>query len=138
MIESMKGYRPSFALQKGYALLDVVLAVALFAITATGLMQVMQRVSETSSGFARDRLIQTQLEGLLAERRKVGIEAMTTEVFDELTNVTYRTYVEPLEVNNGEGKELRDLYKLTAEATYIDDGGDQVEKAELIIYQPEK
>ena len=134
----MKGYRPSFALQKGYALLDVVLAVALFAITATGLMQVMQRVSETSSGFARDRLIQTQLEGLLAERRKVGIEAMTTEVFDELTNVTYRTYVEPLEVNNGEGKELRDLYKLTAEATYIDDGGDQVEKAELIIYQPEK
>jgi hypothetical protein len=138
LIESMKGYRPSFALQKGYALLDVVLAVALFAITATGLMQVMQRVSETSSGFARDRLIQTQLEGLLAERRKVGIEAMTTEVFDELTNVTYRTYVEPLEVNNGEGKELRDLYKLTAEATYIDDGGDQVEKAELIIYQPEK
>lgn len=134
----MKRYLPSIALQKGYALLDVVLAVALFAITATGLMQVMQRVSETSSGFARDRLIQTQLEGLLAERRKVGIEAMTTEVFDELTNVTYRTYVEPLEVNNGEGKELRDLYKLTAEATYTDDGGDQVEKAELIIYQPEK
>ncbi|HQW30462.1 MAG: hypothetical protein KA152_04850 [Verrucomicrobiales bacterium] len=134
----MKRNLTSFELQKGYALLDVVLAVALFAITATGLMQVMQRVSETSSGFARDRLIQTQLEGLLAERRKVGIEAMTTEVFDELTNVTYRTYVEPLEVNNGEGKELRDLYKLTAEATYTDDGGDQVEKAELIIYQPEK
>ncbi len=134
----MKRNLTSFELQKAYALLDVVLAVALFAITATGLMQVMQRVSETSSGFARDRLIQTQLEGLLAERRKVGIEAMTTEVFDELTNVTYRTYVEPLEVNNGEGKELRDLYKLTAEATYTDDGGDQVEKAELIIYQPEK
>ena len=138
MNECMKRNLTSFELQKGYALLDVVLAVALFAITATGLMQVMQRVSETSSGFARDRLIQTQLEGLLAERRKVGIEAMTTEVFDELTNVTYRTYVEPLEVNNGEGKELRDLYKLTAEATYTDDGGDQVEKAELIIYQPEK
>jgi len=134
----MKRNLTSFELQKAYALLDVVLAVALFAITATGLMQVMQRVSETSSGFARDRLIQTQLEGLLAERRKVGIEAMTTEVFDELTNVTYRTYVEPLEVNNGEGKALRDLYKLTAEATYTDDGGDQVEKAELIIYQPEK
>ena len=125
------------SLQKGYALLDVVLAVALFAITATGLMKVMQRVSETSSGFARDRLVQTQLEGLLAERRMVGIEEMTTEVFDELTNVTYRTYVEPLSVDNGEGKELSDLYKLTAEATYLDEGGEQVEKAELILYQPD-
>ena len=132
----MKRNLTSLTLQKGYALLDVVLAVALFAITATGLMQVMLRVSETSSGFAQDRLIQTQLEGLLAERRKVGIEAMTTEVFDELTNVTYRTYVEPLELDNGEGKELSDLYKLTAEATYTDVGGEQVEKAELIIYQP--
>lgn len=124
---------------RGYALLDVVLAVALFAITVTGLMGVMQRVSETSSGFARDRLIQQHLEGLLSERRKVGVEAMTTEVFDELSNVTYRTYVEPFEVNNGEGNELTDLYKLTAEATYLDDGGEQVEKAELIIYkEPER
>ena len=133
----MKRNPTSPSLQNGYALLDVVLAVALFAITATGLMQVMQRVSETSSGFARDRLVQTQLEGLLAERRKMGIEEMTTEVLDELTNVTYRTYVEPLQLDNGEGKELSDLYKLTAEATYLDEGGEQVEKAELIIYQPE-
>jgi len=133
----MKRNPTASSLQKGYALLDVVLAVALFAITATGLMKVMQRVSETSSGFARDRLVQTQLEGLLAERRMVGIEEMTTEVFDELTNVTYRTYVEPLEVDNGEGKELSDLYKLTAEATYLDEGGEQVEKAELILYQPD-
>lgn len=133
----MKRRLTSSSSHQGYALLDVVLAVALFAITATGLMRVMQRVSETSSGFARDRLIQTQLEGLLSERRKAGIEAMTTEVFDELTNVTYRTYVEPFEVDNGEGNELRDLYKLTAEATYLDEGGEQVEKAELIIYQPE-
>ena len=125
------------SLQKGYALLDVVLAVALFAITATGLMKVMQRVSETSSGFARDRLVQTQLEGLLAERRMVGIEEMTTEVFDELTNVTYRTYVEPLSVDNGEGKELSDLYKLTSYPSYLVQRLKQVEKAELILSQPD-
>jgi hypothetical protein len=121
----------------GYALLDVVLAVALFAITATGLMQVMLRVSETSSGFARDRYIQQQLEGLLSEKRKLGVEAMTSEMVDELTSITFRTYVEPYEVDNGEGKELTNLYRLTADATFRDDGGEQVEKAELIIYVPE-
>lgn len=135
----METKSPHQGSQRAYALLDVVLAVALFAITVTGLMGVMQRVSETSSGFARDHLIQQRLEGLLSERRKVGVDAMTTEVFDELSNVTYRTYVEPFEVNNGEGNELTDLYKLTAEATYLDDGGEQVEKAELIIYkEPEQ
>lgn len=122
---------------KGYALLDVVLAVALFAITATGLMQVMLRVSETSSGFARDRYIQQQLEGLLAEKRKLGVEAMTSEVVDALSGITFRTFVEPYEVDNGEGSELANLYRLTADATYTDDGGEQVEKAELIIYVPE-
>ena len=45
--------------------------------------------------------------------------------------------MEPYEVDNGEGKELTNLYRLTADATFRDDGGEQVEKAELIIYVPE-
>ena len=123
--------------QRGYALLDVVLAVALFGITATGLMRVMQRVSETSIGFSRDRYLQSQIEGLLSEKRKLEIDAMVSETVDELTGITFRTYVEPLEVDNGEGKELTDLYKLTAKGVFLDDGGEQTEKAEIIIYKPE-
>jgi len=123
--------------QRGYALLDVVLAVALFGITATGLMRVMQRVSETSIGFSRDRYLQSQIEGLLSEKRKLEIDAMVSETVDELTGITFRTYVEPLEVDNGEGKELTDLYKLTAEGVFLDDGGEQTERAEIIIYKPE-
>ena len=61
----MKVINPPPRRRRGYALLDVVLAVALFGITATGLMRVMQRVSETSTGFSRDRYLQTQIEGLL-------------------------------------------------------------------------
>jgi len=122
---------------RGYALLDVVLAVALFGITATGLMRVMQRVSETSTGFSRDRYLQSQIEGLLSEKRKLEVDAMASEAVDELTGITFRTYVEPLEVDNGEGKELTDLYKLTAEGVFLDDGGEQTERAEIIIYKPE-
>ena len=122
----------------GYALLDVVLAVALFAITVTGLLRVLNGVAETSAGFARDRFIQQQLEALLAEKRRVGIDMMASEVADELSGINYRTYVEPFEIENGEGNELSELYKLTAEATFLDDGGEQVEKAELIIHVADK
>ena len=125
------------ASSRGYALLDVVLAVTLFAITVTGLLRVMRGVGDTSAGFARDRFIQQQLEGLLAEKRRVGLEAMASETLDELSGITFRTYAEPFEIDNGEGDALGDLYKLTAEATFLDDGGEQVEKALLIIHVEE-
>jgi hypothetical protein len=133
----MKSTIPISTRRRGYALLDVVLAVALFGITATGLMRVMQRVSETSTGFSRDRYLQSQIEGLLSEKRKLKVDAMASEVVDELTGITFRTYVEPLELDNGEGRELTGLYKLTAEAIFLDDGGEQTERAEIIIYKPE-
>ena len=133
----MKVINPPPRRRRGYALLDVVLAVALFGITATGLMRVMQRVCETSTGFSRDRYLQTQIEGLLSEKRILKIDAMASEMVDELTGITFRTYVEALEVDNGEGGELTDLYKLTAEGVFIDDGGEQIEKAEIIIYKSE-
>jgi hypothetical protein len=132
----MKSTLHSCSRQCGYALLDVVLAVALFGITATGLMRVMQRVSETSTDFSRDRYLQARIEGLLSEKRLLTVESMTGEAVDEVTGITFRTYVEALEIDNGQGGALTDLYKLTAEGAYLDDGGKQIEKAEIIIYKP--
>jgi hypothetical protein len=137
-VESLTTFVTGKASSRGYALLDVVLAVTLFAITVTGLLRVMRGVGDTSAGFARDRYVQQQLEGLLAEKRRLAVDAMAYESVDALTGITFRTYVEPYQIDNGEGDELADLYKLTAEATFLDDGGEQVEKAELIIHYEEK
>ncbi|MDF1741168.1 MAG: hypothetical protein P1U86_18545 [Verrucomicrobiales bacterium] len=121
----------------GYALLDVVIAVALFAITVTGLVQVMQRINSTSGEFARDRMIQQHIEAMLYEKRSLPVAEIASESYDELLDVTFRSYAAPFQVDNGEGNELADLYQLTIEASFTDDGGDQVERADLIIYQPE-
>lgn len=121
-----------------YALLDVVLAVAIFAIAVTGLIQVLRGIGETSEGFARDRYVQQQLEALLAEKRRMKLDAMASETLDELSGIRFRTYVEAWQIDNGEGDELADLYKLTAEAVFQDDGGEQTEKAELIIHVEEE
>lgn len=122
----------------GYALLDVVLAVALFAITVTGILSVLRGVGETSAGFSRDRYLQQQLEALLSEKRRLPLDAMASDSVDELTGIRFRTYTEPFQIDNGEGNELTELYKLIAEATFLDDGGEQVEKAELIIHVAEQ
>ena len=122
---------------RGYALLDVVLAVALFALSVTGLLAVLQRINETSASFSRDRLVQVRLTSLLSETRRLEVSAMNAEVYDETLDMTFRTYVEPWEVDNGEGNELPNLYLLSAEANFLDDGGEQTERATIVIHQPE-
>ena len=123
---------------RGYALLDVVLAVALFALTVTGLVGALQSINETSAELARDRMIQHQLTSLLAETKVMPVSSMNSERLDEVTDITYRTFVGEMEVDNGEGNALSDLYMLTAEAVFMDSGEPQTETARIIIYQPER
>ena len=123
---------------QGYALLDVVLAVALFALTVTGLISVMQRINETSAGFAKDRLLQGRLSSILAETRQLPVTAMTTDRFDETLDMQFRTYAEPYEIDNGEGEALGDLYLLSAEAVFVDDGGEQTERISVLIHRPQE
>lgn len=121
----------------GYALLDVVLAVALFGITVTGLIGVLQSIGETSGAFARDQVIMRQLQTALAEKQRLTPSQMTAEWRDETLAVTFRTVAEPYQIDNGEGAELEDLYRLTATATYEDEGGEQTISAVLLVYSPE-
>lgn len=123
--------------RSGYALLDVVLAVALFGITVTGLIGVLQSIGETSGAFARDQVIMRQLQTSLAEKQRLSPGQMTAEWRDETLAVTFRTVAEPYQIDNGEGAEVEDLYRLTATATYEDVGGEQTISAVLLIHSPE-
>ncbi|MCB1229980.1 MAG: hypothetical protein KDN19_06925 [Verrucomicrobiae bacterium] len=123
--------------RSAYALLDVILAVTVFAFWGVGLITLLQKISDTSNSYSRDRLIQYQLESLLTEMKHRPVEEMNTERLDEDLNVTFRTTVEPLNLANIDGDALEDLYELTATATFTDSGGEQVETARLTIYKPE-
>ncbi len=128
----MKSSRAS----RGFALLDVVLAVAIFAISVTGLIGILQKMNETSSAFAKDSRIQNRLVSLLTETKRLEPSAMTTEVYDPNLDMTFRTYAQPFQIENGEGAELTDLYELTAEVEFLDDGGSQIERVSLIVHSP--
>jgi len=125
--------RPS---PKGYALLDVVLAVAVFALAVTGYVGVMQRINETSTEYARDRFVQQRLVSLLDQTRQRPLRSMTSETQDPLAAVTFRTYVEPWQVENGQGGALADLYLLTAEAVFEGEEPENAERAQIVIHVP--
>lgn len=122
----------------GYALLDVALALTIFAFSVTSLVVLLQRTVETSAANARDRLVQAGIESFLVETRRKPVREMNSEFFDENLEVTYRAVVEPLGLSNVDGEALQDLYQLTITAEFEDDGGLQEEEAQVYIYQPEK
>ena len=59
---------------KAYALLDVILAVTVFAIWGTGVVTFLQKISDTSNSYSRDHLIQYGLESILTEARHRPVE----------------------------------------------------------------
>jgi hypothetical protein len=63
---------------------------------------------------------------------------MTSQAVDPDLNITFRTYVESYEIDNGEGAALTDLYLLTAEAQFVDEGGEQTERVMLLIHREEQ
>ncbi len=126
-------YRP-----RGFALLDVALALTIFAFSITSLVVLLQKITDTSASYARDRLIQNGIDSYLTETKRKPVNEMNGEFFDESLGVTYQTLVEPLDLGDAEGNPLKDLYKLTVTAAFEEDGGPQEETAELIVYQPEK
>jgi hypothetical protein len=122
----------------GYALLDVILAVTVFAFWGAGLVALLQKISDTSISYSRDRLIQYQMESMLTEMKRRPVEEMTEERLDEALGVTFSSTVEPLALTNIDGEGLEDLYILTVTATYTDTGGEQKESARLYVHQPQE
>lgn len=124
--------------EKGIALLDALLAVAVFALAMTGLASWMNWLAETSNGYGRSTVIQRELENLVREARYRPVADMNREFFDETLNVTFRTEVEVLELANLDGERLDDLYRLRAVASYAIGDYPMEEVAEVYLYRPDE
>lgn len=120
----------------GYLLLDVVLAVTVFAIAVTGILVAVNGITETSKYYARDMQVQYGMDAMLVEARHRPVEEMGFERNDSHLGVLYRTDVEPLNQVNSEGNALVGLYRLKVSAILEYGGEDETDTAEVIVYRP--
>jgi len=133
-----KSHRPEYRKDDcgAYLLLDVVLAVTVFAIAVTGILVAVNRITETSSLYARDMQVQYGMDAMLVEARHRPVEEMTFERDDSDLGVLYRTEIEPLSQVNSEGEALEGLYRLKVSAIFQNGNEDETDTAELIVYRP--
>ncbi len=125
----------------GFMLMEVVLALFIFAIVATSFTRALSSLWRTTT-FVKEELVITQImdsalhEALYLQQLEEG----TTEVYIEERDVNVETLVVPLELENEEGTLLQQMWQVTVIARYEQDGIDEERSARgwryLPLYRP--
>lgn len=131
---------PIHSSRSGYILLELVIALTIFAIAVLGLTNSLNTALGVQNTLNRESAMRMGLRSFLEEARKkktTGEMAMTQQ--DDRLGVTYSSTLEDAGLQNKSGKTLADLYKLTAKATIPNVAEDQQpEPVTVYVYQPQK
>jgi hypothetical protein len=122
-------------LRHGYLLLELILALTVFSLSIMGLMKSLQFGIQTGAILSRENDVRLGLRSFLEEVRRKPLREMSQSVADERLGVTFTSEVDELTIKDRNGTVLRDLYKLTAQATYTIGAEERQELVEVWVYK---
>ncbi len=120
----------------GYILLELIIALGMFAIGVLGLARALNTSVEVANILNRDQRVRIGLRSFLEEVRRKPLAEMTVSVADAVTGVTYTSSAEPVVLTTTRGGQLSDLYNLTVTASYTVGGETREESVSLYVHKP--
>lgn len=121
----------------GYVLLEIIIALTVFAVVVTGLAGLLHSSLDSSNQLRRQAAIRRGMESILVEaKEKVRKEEMILAYRDEVLGVEFRSELEELKWNNRTGQPVRGLYLLSARANDLREGKPAHDRAEVYVYRP--
>ena len=121
----------------GYILLELVIALTIFSIAVLGLARSLSSALEVANSLNREKAIRIGLRSFLEEaRHKPTTGEMAMSAADERLGCTYASIIDPAGLTNRDGRNLSDLYKLTATASFQIGAEAQQESVTVYVYQP--
>ena len=123
--------------ERGYLLLEVIIALTVFSLVAVGLAQALNSSIDSANFLRREAEIRRGLAGMLEQARAMPKrDQMVVSKKDEVLGVDYRTELEALEFMNRERERVNGLYVLRAFAKYQVDGKEVEDGTEVYVYRP--
>lgn len=118
-----------------YILLELVIALSIFAIAVLGLANSLSTSLEVANILNRENAVQIGMRSFIEELRKKPLADMETQVTDATLGVTYTSKMVPLGIRNGSGNTLRDLYDLQVTALYSFAGEECTDTVSVYVYK---
>ena len=120
----------------GYILLELIIALTIFAIAVLGLTKSLNTSLEVANILNHENAVRLGLRSFIEEVKRKSIPNMTMTTDNPALDVTYSSEVEPAEITLATtGDVLTDIYQLTAKATYNVNGQPREETVVLFLYQ---
>ncbi len=138
----MKSSKKSSGKPNGFLLMEVIVALGIFAMACTGLVVAFHRMAETATLAQTELKITRILESALTEQLSFPtLEEGTTQIPIEGTDIELDVVVSPIDdLENQDGKVLQDMYRIEITANWFADGKWQSRSVETwrynLMYQP--
>ncbi len=127
---------------RGFLLLEVVLALGVFAIACTGLTVAFHRMAEAATLAQSELRITRILDSALTEQLSMPtIQEGVTQIPVEGTDIELDVVIEPIEdMENQDGELLQQMFHIKITANWFANGAWQERSAETwrynLMYQP--
>ena len=108
--------------RRGYILLELIIALSVFAISVLGLARALNNSLEVCNILNRDYAVRLAMRSFLEEMRRKPLADMATSIRDPKLDLTLTSIVEPLDIRSKEGRAVEDMYTLTVKANYLAGG----------------
>lgn len=121
--------RPTAA-RDAFMLLEVVIAVGIFAFAMVGLAETMNRLIDVELASREDQRVRLEIQSRLAEARLANIETGEIDMGEDAFGVRYIREYEEIEFLNQYDEPLDGIFTLTI--TALEDG-EPVQSAEVLV-----
>ncbi len=126
---------------RGYVLLEIIVALTVFAVAIAGLCAVLHSSLDSANALRRTAAIRRGMEALLIEaRQKPKREEMAITATDPVLGIEYRSALQELRWSNRRGRPVRGLYVLRVEArdtrAAASRNTEPTDAAEVYVYRP--
>ncbi len=128
--------------KKGFLLLEVVLALGVFAIACTGLAVAFNRMAQAASLAQSELRVTRLLESALTEQLSFPtLDEGVTQIPVEGTDIELDVVIEPIEdLLNKDGEPLQEVFSIKITANWFQSGAWQSRTVETwrnnLMYQP--
>jgi prepilin-type N-terminal cleavage/methylation domain-containing protein len=108
----------------GFTILELLMAMALFAIAGVSLAEALNLISLTVTETIEESELREQLRAVMLEvTRDPNLTAETRETEANTEGLAFRIDIERLELNNEEGESLANMFSVKVTALRIQSGG---------------